>query len=334
MKKLLGVDAIKALGAFMVIGLHFFLNTNYYDMTINTPIMLIESFVKWFMLSAVAMFILTTGYLQSTKQPNKKYFKKLLPIIISYLCISLIAMFFRILRGESFTIISFIISFTTFDAGRYAWYVNMFIGLYLMLPFLNIMIKNMTKKEYQLFLAILVFLISFPDTIFKIFPDFWKSAYPLLFYFIGAYIRKYQVTYPKVRICIIILIMLVLQCGLSVLMSKLGQSQFLWTNITTIFMVTQTTSIFILLYQWNPNKVSWSTKLITMISPLTLEILLFSGITDNYVYDIVNQYPQIQVFTYAYIPLVLTIFTMLVIISYLYKQCFNAIISKIPYLSD
>lgn len=89
-KREIGIDMIKTIAICMVSGLHFFLNTNYYGMQMDYSIMIDEAFVKWLMLSAVALFLLTTGYLQCEKKLTISYYKKLLPILIAYAGISII----------------------------------------------------------------------------------------------------------------------------------------------------------------------------------------------------------------------------------------------------
>lgn len=248
-KREIGIDMIKTIAICMVSGLHFFLNTNYYGMQMDYSIMIVEAFVKWLMLSAVALFLLTTGYLQCEKKLTISYYKKLLPILIAYAGISCIVIIYHLFQGNMYTLGDIIFAITEFEADRYAWYVNMFIGLYLMIPFLNRIIKDLNKKEYLIWLIVLLLVISVPFTFnplftlfFKqshaLFPDWWMGMYPFLFYFIGAYIRKFKPQIPKMQCIGGIVLLLCMQTFFTYSTGK----PTLWNDIATIGMVMQINS--------------------------------------------------------------------------------------------
>ncbi|OXC08593.1 hypothetical protein AYP76_05640 [Ligilactobacillus agilis] len=77
------------------------------------------------------------------------------------------------------------------------WYVTAYIALYLIFPYLNIVINKLDKSEYNKFLLVLI-------VIFSIVPTFTgasslnstnaaSSVFSLIVvYFIGGYIRKYE----------------------------------------------------------------------------------------------------------------------------------------------
>ena len=78
----------------------------------------------------------------------------------------------------------------------------MFIGLYLLIPFLNSTYNSIAgKKEKILFITILFLIssvVSFNfyhisgEKINYIFSEYWGGLYPFLYYFIGAFIREYK----------------------------------------------------------------------------------------------------------------------------------------------
>ena len=90
-----------------------------------------------------------------------------------------------------------ILSFSTIC---YGWYIEMWIGLFLLIPFLNILWWNCPSKKHKLLLIGTLFSIT-SVPIFtnrygvQLTPDYWRACYPLLFYFVGTYIREYR---PKV----------------------------------------------------------------------------------------------------------------------------------------
>ena len=93
----------------------------------------------------------------------------------------------------------------------------MYIGLFLLIPFLNLIYNNLGSKKHKIVLiCTMLFLTSLPtivniynfrlgfsaDMFFndgelrnKILPFWWKSMYPVTYYFIGAYFSEYK---PKI----------------------------------------------------------------------------------------------------------------------------------------
>ena len=79
--------------------------------------------------------------------------------------------------------------------GRY-WFVTIYIGLYLIAPFLNIGIRAMTRRQHQTLLALLFLLFS---VMVSIWPGFagmnsgggWGLAWFVVLYLAAAYLRLY-----------------------------------------------------------------------------------------------------------------------------------------------
>jgi surface polysaccharide O-acyltransferase-like enzyme len=209
----IGIDIIKAMAVFFVICVHFSLNTNYYSTPITNANMFIQSCLRWLFHMCVPLFIMCTGYLNYKKTISRSYYLKIFRVLITYVLISLFC--FIIKNSIESTPIAFqyaVFSIFNFSADSYSWYVNMYIGLFLMAPFLNIIINTLDQKKFRVLLYVLIFVISLPATfnpMFKFipkisyiyFPDWWQAFYPILYYFIGAYIAKYQIEIKK-HICI------------------------------------------------------------------------------------------------------------------------------------
>lgn len=97
---------------------------------------------------------------------------------------------------NDFSLITFIKSFTPIRTNSY-WFVTKYIALIFLSPFINRMVQNITKKEYNILLIILCFLqldiYHFP------YADRYENSYgtSLLFFILlfltGGYIGKYKV---------------------------------------------------------------------------------------------------------------------------------------------
>ena len=97
------------------------------------------------------------------------------------------------------------------DFQQYSWYVNMYLGLYLMMPFLNALWRALEGREAQrtllgalLLLTVLPSVLNIYDfvtegallrpwltqTRYGLVPDWWRNIYPITYYYIGAYVRR------------------------------------------------------------------------------------------------------------------------------------------------
>ena len=85
-----GIDIIKIVAVILVICVHFFLNTNYYDTANSGIAMKIKSAIRNFCMICVPLFLIATGFLNTKKQYNKSCFKGLVAIIIIWLFYSII----------------------------------------------------------------------------------------------------------------------------------------------------------------------------------------------------------------------------------------------------
>ena len=82
--------------------------------------------------------------------------------------------------------------------GNYGWYVEMYIGLFLLAPFLNIILEKLdSPRQYLWFLGTMLFLTALTSiTPINLIPDYWTSLYPLTLYVVGAGIRRYRPNVP------------------------------------------------------------------------------------------------------------------------------------------
>ena len=109
---------------------------------------------------------------------------------------------------EDMTFTIFLKNLISYSGTRYSWYIEMYIGLFILIPFFNIIINSLkSKREYQMILITLIVLIALPSILnifkfdsiewwkkpsisnnyVKILPAWWTSIYPVLYYFLGAY---------------------------------------------------------------------------------------------------------------------------------------------------
>lgn len=200
-QRICGLDLIRVVAIFFVIAGHFFyLNTSYR----NVPIQSVSIFVQRMMMSvfyvSVPLFMMLTGYLNCNKTLTKKYYKGMVRVLIAYLFFSIVTIAFRkYYLGEELSLVQWVLKIFNYSAIPYAWYIEMWIGLALLTPFLNYLYHAIpTMKQKLLLIATLFVMTSLPNTIndrVELLPDYFHVAcYPLLYYFMGSFIREYQPT--------------------------------------------------------------------------------------------------------------------------------------------
>lgn len=291
-----GLDLIRTLAIFLVMGSHFMEYSDFYGKIIQGKSMFLLINLRNFVRICVPLFILLTGYLKSTKKEmNLNYFKSILKLLITYLVVSIIMILFKVFYLHTTeSMISMILGIFNFTTITYAWYIEMYIGLFLLIPFLNILWNNIkTKKQKQLLILILILLASIPQTLqvisienlkLDILPNWWGSEIVIfMYYFIGAYIREYQPIIKK-KICILSIIFIELVFSVIIYIycnnETFGKVIPNGLNFNTIVILTVSVLIFLLLY-----KVQKSNKLlknlISKISEHSFTMYLVSSITDK-----------------------------------------------------
>lgn len=208
-----GIDILKSFAIFSIIAQHFFtLQTPFLHTEYKGLSMLIQGVAMEFFLIGVPLFVAITGYLNANKTISKQYYRNILKVLIPYLLISIIFIFAKkYLFGETITIRNAVGDILRFNAIPYGWYIEMWIGLYLLAPFFNTLFNNIQSKRNAIILLITLALLTILPTAtnrfgFHLLPGFWTSLWPLLCYYIGAYIRKYQPTVKSAHLIAFIII--------------------------------------------------------------------------------------------------------------------------------
>lgn len=189
----IGLDILRVMAMFFVIMVHSTTFYGFYDEGVNSIGNFFAAFSRYLSYTCVPIFLLLTGYLNCHKTPTLRYYLKLIRFIIEYVISGVIVFAFNKLFTESPMSFGNLISgLFNFTFPSYSWYVDMFIGLFLIAPFLNYILKALTNKQKLIFVIVLIFAFSN----FKISP-WWSSAYPLIYYFIGAILRDTKINIKK-----------------------------------------------------------------------------------------------------------------------------------------
>lgn len=155
-------------------------------------------------MTCVPLFLLLTGYLESSREIPLSarglghFYKKLISVYVIYLMVSALVLLFRVLvQGERLGGMASIEAIFGFQ--HYSWYVEMYLGLALLIPFVNALWRSIQDRwGHWALLVVMMVLSVFPSimdmTGHALLPDWWRRLYPITYYCIGAYLREYDGT--------------------------------------------------------------------------------------------------------------------------------------------
>ncbi len=352
-----GADIIRCLAFFCVVSVHFLLNNEFYDNVVTGEKMQVMVLMRSFFIICVPLYMMLSGYLMRNKYPTVKYFSKLgktyLTYVLACVCCLIYSCYFLntdlLLKESIFAILDF-------SAARYSWYVEMYLGMFLIIPFINLAYNNVpTQNLKKVFILVLVIITALPSVVnvynfemagwwqqpnlsreySQILPEWWTGFYPITYYVIGCYLAEYGLKIKKaVNILLIFIVWL-----LSGLYNCWRQTndKFIWGNwcdYESLFNVVLTTLVFAFFINLNYEKLP---KFIGIsfekISGLCFASYLVSWIFDDYCYPIlIEKVPKMTDRLSYYVVIVPFIFICSLFLSYmiskvqiLFEMLFNLI---------
>ncbi len=218
-KRNTALDVTRITALFCVISVHFFLNNEFYRTPLKGVSMFIMTLMRTGFMICVPLFIVLTGYLMSRKEWSPAYYRGIVKTLGIYVLASIACTVYNVLvLGMTTNPGNVFFSLLNYTGAKYAWYIEMYIGLFLLAPFLNAMYHALPSVRVKLALiGTLIFLTSLPsavnifnfyvegwwarpirsDTYQQFLPDWWTALYPVTYYCIGAYLREYPVRMRK-----------------------------------------------------------------------------------------------------------------------------------------
>jgi len=286
---------IKSTAVLFTVSVHFLLNSGFYEAAITTPAAVIWMGLRQVFITAVPLFLIATGYLMNKKTLTTTYFCKLLPVYATYLFISLTVWLVSVfVLHEDWHFSEAVRGILNFSTVSYSWYVEMYLGLYLMIPVLNLIWHARTEKHYHHYLVLLSGLLFFVPSLLnsygKVVPDFWQSAYPVGYYFFGAYFSEYaEDPNPQQAKQALALLVILLTINIGTDVRTNYNTVFQWLPRNDYFGY-QTASISLVLFYLG-SQLAIGERLKRVLKPIataTLSIYLLSDLTDKFTYQLYN----------------------------------------------
>ncbi len=289
----INLDLIRAVAVISVISVHFFLNSGFYGVPLLGKTMYIATAMRTAFMVCVPLFLLLTGYLMNKKELSKKYYGGIKKTLFVYL-LSTVAMLLYMVyyKGMPLTFKDAVKNILSYS--QYSWYIAMYIGLFLLIPFLNLIYNGLKNKAQKgVLLLTLIFLTSLPTltntATVTILPVWWTSLYPVMYYFLGAYISEYKVDLKlPLWLNFILIFLAVFGFGAIKFTLSEGANFTVTPEVDWYGYMTLLTSVLTFLYlvRLKLNKLPKAVKvIIAKISELSLGIYLISWLFDDLFYQ-------------------------------------------------
>jgi len=353
-----GLDITRIAAFISVVAIHLLTFCGAASTPINCKSMYLLTFARGFLGMCVPLFIMLTGYLNISKDIKiektslKKFYFKIARVLLTYIfATTLILLFKGLYLKEALGIRYIFVNY--FGFLQYSWYVEMYIGLFMIIPFLNILWKGIdSKKGHFIFVVVLCIMVFLPtltnsfdfqtkgalfkpwlaESFTKIIPSWWVGIYPIVYYYIGAYIKEHvEVKKLDTKKMFGLLCLSVLFAGAFCIWLNYSRTinDGIWSWIG-IYNTVVTISFFLFINSIDFSNVNEKVALLLKkISGLTFGAYLISWIPDQIFHKIVIEYSENMAKRYMQAPiyLVLTVFISLAlafVIDLIVKLLFKA----------
>ncbi len=349
--RLAGLDLVRVVAALFVVSVHYFFNCGYYSTPLTDKVTFGMTAARWLFLCCVPLYMMLTGYFKCNKDLNRTHYLSFIPVFTAYVVISVIKVFVgNYYYGKVYGIKEALQSLGNYTI---AWYVGFYFSLMAIAPFLNRLWHSLKSKNEEHILLISLVCVTSLYPVISLFAsstnaiiasigsivellalNYWQMMYPLLYYFLGCYIRKNNPRANKLLLIIIILATVFINAGISYVYA--AGSNFNWNILgmvdcgyNCITVAICSVSLFLLFYDIDIKGKVFK-KILTWISSVSLEIYLFSAIFDIIIFDYVKKrYFEMSDFAWLFFILVPINFIGSVICSNIYKLIYNLIAKAI-----
>lgn len=351
------MDVIRCVALFSVISVHFFLNSGFYNQPVLGKGMFVMTIMRTAFMVCVPLFLVLSGYLMCNHSISKRYYRGIITVLGIYILASIACLIYKgAILNFDITFGNAVFGILDFSAANYSWYIEMYLGLFLLIPFLNILYHNIGTKKHKLLLILtLLFLASIPNiiniynfnivgwwktptlssTYNKLMPSWWENIYPLTYYFIGCYIKEFNLKIKK-STNILLFFGVVILFGTFNYYRSYGDI-FIWGDYQSwgaLPNVISTTLLFTFLANINfETYPQWFKNLFKNLSALCLGAYLVSYIFDGTFYPILNAaVPYMPHRLFYYILIVPLIFICSLALSFVITIIYNELRKLITYI--
>lgn len=227
------LDVVRCIALLGVVCVHFFMHTGLYYQPVSGPIMYLMTLLRTGSMVCVPLFLMLSGYLLKNKLPGKRYYLTLARTLGIYLLACGVSLLYRLHSDPEITGEVLLRKFLNFNMPEYGWYIEMYLGLFLLIPFLNVLYRGLDQRQKRLLIWTLLALTAIPELVnidskMPLLPDWWVDLYPVTYYFIGAYLRENPPKRPPIGAFFCFFLTVLAAGSLNYLLSH--EQNFVWGN--------------------------------------------------------------------------------------------------------
>lgn len=316
-----GLDITRIFAFLCVVSVHSLHYTGFYNLPVDGIRMYLLCLFRALVNCCIPLFLLISGYLLGgrivdlrEKGSLRRYLCQSGSLICTYFLAEVMNLTYRnVFLHESLSwrdAAAHVLGYS-----GYGWYVNMYLGLYVLLPFLNLLWRSLGDKSVQKkFLFCLFTLTALPgvanvynyatpgalmspwtyQATNSILPDWWTSLYPLTAFYLGAYIRE-NIDIAKLHTnkLLLLLFLCVLLCGgYNIWRSwKVPFVRGIWNSEGSLQTLLCAVLVFLTISSIHyPELTSRGAGFLRLASKLTFGAYLFSWTTDRIVSQILYRH--------------------------------------------
>ena len=186
-----GIELFRIISMLLIVAHHYVVNSDVLKIANINPLSVNSIFLNvlgaWGK-TGINCFVLITGYFMCKSQISAKKFLKLLLELEFY---RIVIYFTFVITGySSFSfkeLILAIIPFTSVSTNFTGWFLLFF----LLIPFLNVLVKNITERQHVLLLIVLLFIYTVIGTLPKFSVTMNYVSWYIVLFVIASYVRLY-----------------------------------------------------------------------------------------------------------------------------------------------
>lgn len=188
-------ELMRLISMFFIVMYHFIIPTggNLINTTAGMTNVVID-LICLLIVVHVNSFVLITGYFQCEK---KFSWKKVLSLIgLAWFYKLIIGFIFLITGAYNFNLTDFVLLLSPFEFEN-NWFLTVYISLYLLSPYINVMLDKLNQKNHRKLVLLLIVMFSIIPTITNqhTFSNYGFSIIHFVFiYILGAYLKKYPIS--------------------------------------------------------------------------------------------------------------------------------------------
>lgn len=278
-KRDMNFELLRIISMFLIISSHYILHSGILEkLEIFSANYFIIEIIRAMTRISVNLYVLITGYYMIKSRTKIKRILNLWTTVEFYSIIILILII--IIQGIP-SIKDIIKCIMPISSGKY-WFATVYVALYLLIPFINKLLKNLTKRQYQILVIILFSILVVMKTIFNSNPYIddrnGESLIGIIYlYIVGGYIRLHfdKIANRKLCLAVVIASPLLIVIFRAISLKYFGKSFGRLLDFSNIINFTSTICLFLYFKEMQIKK-NWANNMIGNIAPLTFRYLSYS----------------------------------------------------------